>query len=778
MTGPSSRMRRGAIRAACSVVMIFSICSGLRAFGERPRGAAVDGVIVPQQATGQPMLGLTPEQLDRFFKGRLEFDRVFLEEDGLGPIFNDNSCGACHNTPLPGGSGTTTVTRFGANTKKGFDPLAQFGGSLLQVQAINEQCAEQIPPEATIIATRATPPTFGFGLVEAVADQDIQFNADNPPSPGVSGRVHMVETFENPGVPRVGRFGWKANVASMLSFSAGAALNEQGITNRFLTTENDPNGIRPPELVDCDTVDDPEDGPDEEGFDFIDRVADFQRFLAPPPQTPKSGMTGEAIFMNIGCGDCHVPAFATVDDPALEDAIRNQVIKPYSDFLLHNMGLQGDGIVQGQAAADELRTPLLWGMRFRDPMLHDASAEAGTFESRVQTAVTAHDAILAEPGARQSAQSFAALSEEDRAHLIAFLDSLGRREFDSDGDNILRLDDFADLIGCSQIDSVITPDDPCAVHDIDQNGIVDQRDFDSFLLAFGGEQDDCNCNGQADLGDIFNGTSSDANGDGVPDECENGKPPLCAALRTLIIKQGACPAPVNPHGNGVVPMVLVGEPDFAADTAVPASLQLRVCGDVDGPAITPLANHIKIKDLNHPFNGELECGGCACNDDQSSDGIDDLELKFRTSDVLALGIDAQDGVVTLELSGTLADGSAFAARDCLVIVPPGAGQTNLVFASNVGDTLVDVRPVDLHVDSDGFTNFARSYVPGTRVTVTAPLRSQGRRFIRWSVDGVQQPLGIRTIEVTVGQVARLNAFYERRARLVPDRPAESDHSMD
>ena len=161
--------------------------------------------------------------------------------------------------------------------------------------------------------------------------------------------AHMVAALEDPmGAPlRVGRFGWKSQVATVLTFSADAALNEMGLTNRFLMDDNDPNGIDPPVLMDCDTVLDPEDTPDGQGFDFVDRVTHFQRFLAQPPQTPRSGMTGEGTFDSIGCADCHHTQFTTADDPSLEDALRDQTIQPYSDFLLHNMGTLGDGIVQG-----------------------------------------------------------------------------------------------------------------------------------------------------------------------------------------------------------------------------------------------------------------------------------------------------------------------------------------------------------------------------------------------------------------------------------------------
>ena len=157
-------------------------------------------------------------------------------------------------------------------------------------------------------------------------------------------------------------------------------VQEMGITNRFLPFDNDPNGIDPPELAGCDTVpDDPTGMTYEDNLDlgngvdreFIDVVTDFQRFMVPPPQTPRSGMAGEALFAQIGCADCHVPTFVTADDPGLEDVLRNREIHPYSDFLLHDMGLNADGIAQGDATIRELKTPPLWGLRLRPELWHD-----------------------------------------------------------------------------------------------------------------------------------------------------------------------------------------------------------------------------------------------------------------------------------------------------------------------------------------------------------------------------------------------------------------------
>jgi hypothetical protein len=234
-----------------------------------------------------------------------------------------------------------------------------------------------------------------------------------------------------------------------------------------------------------------------------------------------------------------------------------------------------------------------------------------------------------------------------------------------------------------------------------------------------------------------------------------------AVPATLIIKQGACPAPVNPNSNGVLPMALISDMDFAADTAVEGSLQLSRC---DGDAwVAPIANQIMVKDLNHVESAPAECGDCTCNADQSSDGLDDLSLKFSVDEMVDAGIiGAGDAQVTLELRGELADGTAFVARDCVLVLQPGqVTAASASFDSTVSGTYLELWPYDVNFDIDGFADFGRSYYAGTAVTVTAPWRSNGLRFLRWNVDGVMQPAGQRALQVTVTEGINVQAIYER-----------------
>lgn len=492
--------------------------------------ASFSSAQVPQPKAGAPISGLSGAELARFFAGKERYTHTLTAEEGLGPIFNKDACSDCHTAPI-GGWGSTTVTRFAFTDKGAFDDLSMLGGPLLQVSALSEGCFETVPPEANITTLRLTNSSLAFGLIEAIDSADIAANDDplDTDADGISGRVRWVEPVESRGTLRAGRFGWKAQVATVLTFSADASHNELGLTNRFFEAENAPNGDTDI-LAACDSTPDPEDGPDGEGFDFIDRVTEFQRFLGPPPQTPRSGMSGEAIFNAIGCAKCHVAEWQTPDDPKLEAALRGKTIRPYSDFLLHNMGLLGDGFIDGPAEDLEMRTPTLWNLRTRDPMLHDGRASGGTFEQRVAGpggAIDWHRAIASE--ARASGQAFFALSPVDQAKVVAFLDSLGQLEFDADGNGTINLVDFNAFRACFG-QRELTPDDHCSLHDPDQDGAVTLTDFVDYFLAVVEVPDrDCDDDGVSDLTEVLLG-APDEDLDGVPDNCN------------------ACPADFNRDG--------------------------------------------------------------------------------------------------------------------------------------------------------------------------------------------------------------------------------------
>ena len=481
--------------------------------------SALAGGVTLQPKAGDPLQGLSKVQLARWTAGRVSYVTPFGNATGLGPIFNKSNCQSCHSNPV-GGWGSISVTRFGMEEKGEFFPLEELGGSLLQSLAISDPCRETIPVEATVTAVRMTNSSMAFGLIEAIPDAAIAANEDptDANGDGISGRVHWVLPLESsPSSPlRAGRFGWKSQIATVLSFSGDATAMEMGITNALIPHENAPNGDAAM-LASCDTVADPEDVPDASGFTFIERVTHFQRYLSEPPQMPRAGMSGEVIFNAIGCNACHVRDWTTSSSPTLEAAIRNKAIRPYSDFLVHDMGTLGDGVQEGDANELEMRTPTLWNLRTRDPMLHNGAAGGGTFADRVTVAINAHGP-LGEGAA--SAAAFAALSASDKNKLIAFLDSLGRDEFDIDGDRNITMDDFATFVDCQGV--TFNADSPCAIGDIDGNGSINAIDMEGFLLAAARDgldvNLDCDNDGTVDLVEIFNG-SPDKNLDGVPDDC-------------------------------------------------------------------------------------------------------------------------------------------------------------------------------------------------------------------------------------------------------------------
>jgi CxxC motif-containing protein (DUF1111 family) len=145
----------------------------------------------------------------------------------------------------------------------------------------------------------------------------------------------------------------------------------------------------------------------------VQQFADFMTMLAPPSPLAMTSPAprGAAVFSMIGCADCHVPALQTGPSPIT--ALNNVTFFPFSDFLLHDMGSLGDGIVQSGAAATEMRTAPLWGVRLLSAFLHDGRA------SSLSAAIMAHDGQA--KGARDQ---FANLNLRDRAALIAFLNTL------------------------------------------------------------------------------------------------------------------------------------------------------------------------------------------------------------------------------------------------------------------------------------------------------------------------------------------------------------------
>jgi len=369
------------------------------------------------------------------FVNQADYDAAratFEERDdvskGLGPLYNAQSCAECHQTPVTGGISQVTELRAGHFNGTVF--VEHPGGSLINDRAVDASIQERVQPGNEVRTQRTSLNTLGDGFVEAIDDQTL-INIANSQHPSRRGLVIHVPVLEAPaGVTRVGRFGWKNQNASLLSFSSDAYLNEQGITNRLNLVENTSMGryvaTFPYDLV-------PDDQPcaiaalgicGEDTDDDISQFATFMRATTAPPRGPigTAELAGEAVATAIGCLECHVSAIRTA--PAgtpinggtllVAAAVGDKVIHPYGDFLLHNVGT-GDGIVQngGPATRNRMRTPPLWGMRTRSRLMHDGQSETPT------------DAVLRHGGeALDSTVKFLLLSQTQRNQLLAFLNSL------------------------------------------------------------------------------------------------------------------------------------------------------------------------------------------------------------------------------------------------------------------------------------------------------------------------------------------------------------------
>ena len=360
---------------------------------------------------------------------------VFMEEedigDGLGPVYNARSCVDCHAQPNVGGVSQITELRVGHNDGAGnfVNPTITINNgansipnrSLVNDRAICAQATERVPGTENIQALRATTNVLGDGFVEAIDSNTLQAIANNQPGQSggqIAGQLIQVPVAEANGALRAGRFGWKNQQASLLSFSADAYVNEQGVTSRLQPTDS---------TTLCDTVADPEDPFDAQGLEDIDHFARFMRATQAPPRdtalaATADAQTGANLFNAIGCNICHVtsittaPAGTVINGGAftVPAALGNKIIHPFSDFLLHNVGT-GDGIVQngGQATANKMRTMPLWGNRTRDRLMHDLLS------------FTRNDAILRHGGeATGVINNYRALSNTQKNQLITFLQSL------------------------------------------------------------------------------------------------------------------------------------------------------------------------------------------------------------------------------------------------------------------------------------------------------------------------------------------------------------------
>ncbi len=364
------------------------------------------------QGFGAPLPGLTVTQTVDAMDGNSLFTTPRTPATGLGPIFNDVSCAACHSTPSIGGWGRTTTTRFGQTVAGIFNPLTSLDGSLLHARTTIPALQEVIPAQANVAARRLTTPLYGAGLVEAIPDAAIEALAAAKKPAGIAGRAALVLDVAS-NTTRVGRFGWKAQQATILSFTGDAFDNEIGVTNALFPTKHAPDGntallnaFLPNQAINDKT--DPATG-----LSGIQLTTAYLEVLAPPPPGPATALSaqGARVFAAINCAACHVPSQQTGSSTIA--ALSNKTVNLYSDLLLHDMGALADGIAQGNAGTQEMRTAPLWGLRTRNLLLHDGRA------------ATVDQAILDHAGeAAGSRTAYTQLSAGDRQALLEFLGTL------------------------------------------------------------------------------------------------------------------------------------------------------------------------------------------------------------------------------------------------------------------------------------------------------------------------------------------------------------------
>jgi CxxC motif-containing protein (DUF1111 family) len=364
---------------------------------------------------GEPLDGLSGTDHVAFTAGFNKFLTKEDKADGLGPVFNGESCAQCHAQGAIGGAGfdlqLTRVTRIGGIRNGQYSDLVDLGGPVLQARSLREFDpsypipGEVVPSGAQFVSHRITTPLFGAGLIEAIPDATIIARTKMKLPDGVAGVANLELNPETNQV-EVSRFGWKAQHSSLSVFAGDAYLNEMGITTPGFSTENLPQGHPiPPGL---DVAADPEDSEDVELF------TSFMRFLAPPSRAilSVSAKKGEVLFSQLGCANCHIPAMNTGANA--NPALANKQVALYSDLLVHHMGSQlADGIIQGKATGDMFRTAPLWGLSKRILFMHDGRA------------TSVDNAILAHGGeAERAKQRFISTKLGDRTALNDFLSSL------------------------------------------------------------------------------------------------------------------------------------------------------------------------------------------------------------------------------------------------------------------------------------------------------------------------------------------------------------------
>ena len=425
-------LRTAALLSGFVLTGAVRLAIGLVGTDQQAAKEAPAGFNTPSFNGGQSVSnGIAEPPGDSFALDQQVYEENETVAHGLGPVYNATSCVVCHQNPNSGAASQITELRVGHNDANGnfVNPTIFIndgnntitGRSIVNDRAIGPQAQEHIPATENIRTLRAALNTLGDGFVEAIDDQTLIAISEQQPelSEGrIHGEVVQAPIFEAPGQTRVGRFGWKDQHSSLLSFIADAYLNEMGITNR----------LRPVEVTQVlNTTTGINDQPDNLRLADIDHFAQFIRGTMVPPRDQVLAATaasqrGQDLFAHIGCATCHVqtittaPAGTVIDGGmfTVPEALGNKIIHPFSDFLLHDVGT-GDGIVQvgPQDTANKLRTAPLWGLRTKARFMHDLQS------------LSLQDAIERHKGEAGDAEKhFDELNPRDQTALITFLNSL------------------------------------------------------------------------------------------------------------------------------------------------------------------------------------------------------------------------------------------------------------------------------------------------------------------------------------------------------------------
>lgn len=444
-------------------------------------GAATSLASVNQDSFSHFSANLTFAEEEEFKLGNALFRKLWVSSpsstqasDGLGPLFNARACQSCHlkdgrgHPPEARSDATSMFFRLarGPETEAERQAVESFSvsnfpdpvyGGQLQDLAVPGLAAEgkmKITYEesqvtladgetvslrkpsysvgnlaygalgaTTTLSPRVTPAMIGLGLVQAIHEADILAHADpeDADGDGISGKAALVRDAKT-GKAVLGRFGWKAQNASIRAQSAGAFAGDIGISTPDVPSNHGDCTRAQKECLKLPTGVQERLGDTEAPDPVLDLVTFYSENLAVPARRKASfpeTLKGKKIFYETGCISCHTPKFVTRRD-AGNKAQAFQLIWPYSDFLLHDMG---EGLADGQqvgvATGNEWRTPPLWGIGLTQTVsghtffLHDGRARNLT------------EAILWHGGEAQKARArFADLAKSDRDALLSFLESL------------------------------------------------------------------------------------------------------------------------------------------------------------------------------------------------------------------------------------------------------------------------------------------------------------------------------------------------------------------